>query len=413
MPNTSAPLEHRVRLGGPEELITAIPYLLGFHPRESVVAVGLRGRRSRVCLTLRFDLPGGHRDVRAAEGGPRVGVAAEGEAATAVNGLREAAAAEGGPGEAAAAGGAAREAVTVEGGAATAEAGSRDAAPALSGAVLADLIVGQLRRGGAQQAVVLVLTEEGDAPVPRRELAAALNSSLRRARIGVRDLLCVRGGRWWSYLCEEPACCPPEGRPVPDAAPDTLVAAMVVEGRVVHAGRDELAATVATAPRDDEAGWLRCFAAAEEQHRQRAVPAIARHTVLGEIEVAVRAKAEASHQLSDEDIARFCVALAESELRDACLRWLDGSLADAAESLWRELARAAVRPYAAAPATLLGLHAYARGDGTLAQMCLDRALADDPVYTLALLVREGLAEGIPPAEIRKLAACVEEAEADT
>jgi hypothetical protein len=352
MPNTSAPLESRVRLGRPEEIITAIPYLLGFHPEESVVAVGLRGRRSRVCLTLRFDLPQR----------------------------------------------------------ATPDAAPSDSAPSES--VLADLLVGQLRRGGAEQAVVVVLTEGGDAPMPRRELATALNSSLRRARIGVRDLLCVRGGRWWSYLCEEPECCPPEGRPVPESAPDALVAAMVVEGRVVHAGRDELAATVAAAPRDDEATWLRCFADAEKQHRQRAVPAIARHTVLGEIETAVRARAEASSHLPDEDAARFCVALTELELRDACLRWLDGPLADGAESLWRELVRAAVPPYAAAPATLLGLHAYARGDGTLAQICLGRALADDPVYTLALLVREGLDGGIPPAEIRKLAACVEAAEAD-
>ena len=342
------------------------PVPAGVPPRESVVAVGLRGRRSRVCVTLRFDLPTAD----------------------------------------------ANDAAPVDG-----DAPAPDAAPAelrvqSSDAALAELIVDQLRRAGAEQAVVVVLTEVGDPTPARPSLAAALDSSLRRARIGVRDLLSVRGGRWWSYLCEEPSCCPPEGRPVPESAPDALVAAMVVEGRVVHPSRDELAATIATAPRDDEAAWRRRFADAEEHHRQRAVPAIARHTVFGEIEAAVRARAETSSILADDDAARFCVALSEVQLRDACLRWLEGPLADAAEALWRELVRAAAPPYVAAPATLLGLHAYARGDGTLARICLERALAGNPVYTLALLVREGLDGGIPPEAIRKLAACVESAEAD-
>lgn len=47
-------LDHLV-LRSPDALVAAVPYLLGFHPRESAVAVWLRGRR--IVLTQRLDLP--------------------------------------------------------------------------------------------------------------------------------------------------------------------------------------------------------------------------------------------------------------------------------------------------------------------------------------------------------------------
>lgn len=47
----------RIRLRTPAEIVAAVPYLLGFHPEESLVMLGLRGRSRSVCLTLRVDLP--------------------------------------------------------------------------------------------------------------------------------------------------------------------------------------------------------------------------------------------------------------------------------------------------------------------------------------------------------------------
>jgi Domain of unknown function (DUF4192) len=46
------------RMNTPAELIAALPYLLGFHPRESLVLVATRGRTGgSLGLTLRVDLP--------------------------------------------------------------------------------------------------------------------------------------------------------------------------------------------------------------------------------------------------------------------------------------------------------------------------------------------------------------------
>src|SRR5262245_62608422 len=43
-----------LRVRNPGDLIEAIPYLLGFHPRDSLVIVGLAG--TRVSITARVDL---------------------------------------------------------------------------------------------------------------------------------------------------------------------------------------------------------------------------------------------------------------------------------------------------------------------------------------------------------------------
>lgn len=50
----SAPPATRIRLSDPAELIAAVPHLLGFHPRDSLVIITLQGRR--LGLTLRSDL---------------------------------------------------------------------------------------------------------------------------------------------------------------------------------------------------------------------------------------------------------------------------------------------------------------------------------------------------------------------
>ncbi|GAA3279703.1 DUF4192 family protein [Dactylosporangium vinaceum] len=53
-------MDSHLRLRGPAELLSALPYLLGFHPTNSLVALGLRGPGLHV--QLRGDLPGDETD---------------------------------------------------------------------------------------------------------------------------------------------------------------------------------------------------------------------------------------------------------------------------------------------------------------------------------------------------------------
>ena len=59
MPPTAAPDppdgRPHLRLSSPTDLLAAIPYLLGFHPADSLVLVGIR--RRQVVVTFRVDLP--------------------------------------------------------------------------------------------------------------------------------------------------------------------------------------------------------------------------------------------------------------------------------------------------------------------------------------------------------------------
>ncbi|HVU92721.1 MAG TPA: DUF4192 domain-containing protein [Jatrophihabitans sp.] len=67
------------RISGPVELLDAVPYLLGFHPHDSLVLIGLREKR--LVVTARIDLA----DAGEAEGiGPAVRAMARGGAATVV-----------------------------------------------------------------------------------------------------------------------------------------------------------------------------------------------------------------------------------------------------------------------------------------------------------------------------------------
>ena len=82
----------------------------------------------------------------------------------------------------------------------------------------------------------------------------------------------------------------------------------------------------------------------------------------------------------------------------------------------RDPARAA--GYVAAPAALLAFVAWQSGDGALANVALDRALADDPRYSMALLLRQVITAGAPPSLARlpmtpeEVAASYDEAEAE-
>ncbi|GAA4233376.1 hypothetical protein FHR32_000621 [Streptosporangium album] len=58
LPVLSTP-QPRLLLGSTEDVLGAVPYLVGFHPADSLIVIGLKGRppRGRLHLTVRWDLP--------------------------------------------------------------------------------------------------------------------------------------------------------------------------------------------------------------------------------------------------------------------------------------------------------------------------------------------------------------------
>ena len=58
------------------------------------------------------------------------------------------------------------------------------------------------------------------------------------------------------------------------------------------------------------------------------------------------------------------------------------------------------RPTCPAPASLLAFTAWQSGEGALANIAIDRALAADPGYSLAQLLRDIMDAGVPPSAAR-------------
>jgi hypothetical protein len=79
---------------------------------------------------------------------------------------------------------------------------------------------------------------------------------------------------------------------------------------------------------------------------------------------------------------------------------MDPAHRDAHRRLWIDVVRRAQPGYVAAPAALLAFVAWQSGDGALANVALDRALADDPRYSMALLLRQVITAGAPPSLAR-------------
>lgn len=337
-----------VRLGDPGELAAALPHLVGFHPRESLVLVGLGGIGSaRVGMTARVDVP------------------------------------------------------------------PPQHAPALARALAA-----RLDCDGPDAAVLLIASGEPDVPaagdagqgpdLPHRGLVHQVVLALQPYGIALREALLVRGGRWWSYDCPHPCCAPGAGTPVPGGT-SALAAASVAAGQVVAGSREELAARIAPhsgAAADRMAGVV--VAVGEELaglvDRDGRDAAAGRYGAWVDEAVRRCGPAGARGPLGDLEVARVAWGLRDVRVRDRALGLALGASAAAAEQLWTECTRRAPVPLDAAPATLLAVCAWLRGDGAMARIALDRALDSQPDYALAELLTQGLDAGLSPADLRAMVA---------
>ena len=338
-----------LRVDDPASLLAGVPYLLGFLPDDDIVVVVTTPSTRRVALTMRLDLPaaGEHRD--------------------------------------------------------------RD----IDGTV--EALAAPLRRMPEARAyVVLYPAGAGGQPPPGRptgqdDLVAALLVGLEAAGAQLGDVLIVAGGRWWSALCGEPGCCPPDGRPLDTEQAWRVRAELVAAGRAPAASRAQVQARVDALPADDTEA-LRELCARERD----AVAGGERD--LGErveamLELACRGPLAGQAPL--DELAGFYGGMAHLAVRDVVVGELlraealllaQGGADVDGRTLAREafvaLTRRAPAGFVAPVATCAAVLAYTSGEGALAWSAWDRAVADDPAYSLALLLESAMRGGLPPHELR-------------
>ena len=260
----------------------------------------------------------------------------------------------------------------------------------------ARLLASRVADDGASAAVVAVYGE-----LRRPELVDLVTAHLGERGVEVSEALHVDAGRWTSYACTGP-CCPGEGSQVP--APPALVGAeQALDGRAVLPSRDALVRSLAPPVllRAQE-----CAQALErgEVERSRRIAAEGAEAVRADdLQQARRLLDAVAHgsSLGTGDAARIAVALHDVRVRDEVATWAL-KRSDALLALLEQVARACVPPYDAPVCAVLAWVAYARGDGSRVNVGLDRALASDPAYSLALLLRTALDGAVPPQQVRRV-----------
>ena len=242
-------------------------------------------------------------------------------------------------------------------------------------AEVVDLLLRPAAGHGAQQ-VVFVLFSDDDRRC--RRTARALRRRFERAGVGVLDALRVHAGRWYVLLG---AAAPGVGVPY-DVSAHPFVAAAVLDGRVLHDSRDQLAATLDSRPEE--------------------VAAIERALPLPRASSAWVARRVAQHAMgstspTDAVAARLLLSVSDPSVRDAAWAGVSRETARRHVELWSDLVRRCPDDLLPHAAGVLGFAAWLAGDGALAWCAVDRAREVDPDHSLAGLVAELLEGAVPPS----------------
>ncbi len=102
-------------------------------------------------------------------------------------------------------------------------------------------------------------------------------------------------------------------------------------------------------------------------------------------------------RLDDDEVAWLSLLLTDPTVRDLAWERTDGR--DADKALWADVLRRAQPDLIAAPGCLLAFATWRAGHGALAVVAVQRVLAQQPDYPLALLLDDLLRRGVPPTRL--------------
>jgi len=226
-------------------------------------------------------------------------------------------------------------------------------------------------------------------PVIRATMAA-----MTAIGVTVAEAIGAHHGRYVSYLCTDPACCPPEGTPY-----DTSTGAAADPDSVPDSPPDRGGVDVSIAPEHGpsrtavEEATRRTAEQIEAQMREPGMPQAlitqARDLIGAAIEGYRRGE-----RLSDEDAARLSVLLGVTRLRDEAWMTITPEYLPAHLLLWADMTRRTAVNIAAC-ASLLAFAAWLDGNDALAASAINRALDQDPDYSMAHLMANIVMLDIP------------------
>ena len=323
----------KLRVRTPAELIAAVPYMIGFHPADSLVVAAIKDRH--LAFAARIDLP--------EPGDPGAG------------------------------------------------------APVLH---LATIVADQ-----QPDAIAIIgYGDSGRVTPSLRDLSDALT----RAGVPIIDELRVADGRFWSYLCAKPSCCPREGKPC-DPPDSVLAVEATFAGAVALASRSVLEDRLAAATGSERKAMDEADARAQSRLREmtakiatdRADLAVRLDRAMvragrAAIRQAERA-ARAGKRLTDDEVAWLGYLMTSVQVRDYA--WVRTAAEHWDISLWTDVVRRINPERVPAPASLLAFIAWQAGLGPLASIAVERALDADDTYGMAETMLTTLYAALPPSAV--------------
>jgi hypothetical protein len=193
----------------------------------------------------------------------------------------------------------------------------------------------------------------------------------------------------------------------PNADPATI--ALTAWESPVLASREALTVTLAAVSGKAAASMRRATRRAEERAVRLVAQAVRPDNCEAIVAAGLKAVTEviacyrSGGQLSPgTDAAWLALVLRHLRVRDDAWSRMVPEYRAAHQKLWTDLTRLARPGYVAAPASLLAFVAWESGNGALANVALDRALADDPQYSMARLLRQVINSGASPNVARLL-----------
>jgi hypothetical protein len=172
---------------------------------------------------------------------------------------------------------------------------------------------------------------------------------------------------------------------------------------VAQSSREDLAKVFIGEP--DPERYERALANAEQRYTQALLDdRIARTRRADGALILAEARRHAddpARRLTVPQLARIAVALTDISTRDELWMAIDESSVDA-DRLLIELLTRLPKGYLAPPLFLYGWSEWRRGNGTLAGMAAERALAADPGYSAAALLQTAAQYGLDPRSTPRL-----------
>jgi hypothetical protein len=329
------PEDARLSLREPVDVLAAIPFVLGYHPADCVVVIGLRGKR--LVFTARGDLP------------------------------------------------------------------DLDAPPGEIGERVDHLVEVVLR----QEPTGVLIVGFGDEDRVR-PMVVALGDAHHGAGLAVLEAMRAKDGRYWSYMCSDPLCCPVEGSPYDPGsslvAAEWTMAGLVAlpdrkayEDQIKPVGGPGRTSMSEATTRANERLFELIARAEDEEAAQEALMDAGAAAVEGAIE-----RQGTGGRLDDDEVAWLSALLVSITVRDFAWEKITGPPSEISihYALWMDVMRRVQHDLFPAPGCLFAFAAWRCGEGTLAMLALERVLDEDSTYSMAVLLHRALAHGLPPSALK-------------